>query len=220
MTEAQKITALNNLETIYDETIDVVLAHWHDAIYFYKPLADDRFFGPTTDGVGSGANAGTLDGYTAADISASSVSPGFIVMYADTGYSFPSGWAEYSAANGRFPVGAGATYAVKATGGTQMTDPLVSTHGTIASYSLSIYEMPPHTHTFTQYINATVVNKSMVAPLMNCYAIGDHFTHTGYAYDDLGGTAAGYAHGHNCTVQVNSINHTPPYMILKFMKKS
>jgi hypothetical protein len=220
MNESQKIAALNNLETQYDASIAAVIAHRHDSIYFTKSEANSRFFGASNDGVGSGANAGTLDGYTADAISSSSIAPGFIVMYAGTDYALPGGWEEYAAANGKFPVGAGATYAVKTVGGNQMTGSPLNPHGTISGFAMDLGTMPPHTHTFTQYYNPKVDNRAVGTPTMYCYVNASLLTHTGYAYDDVGGTAAGASHSHECTVSLNSIDHTPPNVILRFLKKS
>jgi hypothetical protein len=220
MDEPSKLAALQKLETQYDESIAAVLAHRHDSIYFTKSEADAKFFGPSTDGVGSGANAGTLDSHTADDISSSSISSGTIVMYVGAGYTLPTGWEEYTDANGKFPVGAGATYAVKSLGGSQMTEVPVNPHGFLGGHNMTISEMPVHTHTFTQFYNPDVNNRKLDPPGMACYRNGSVLTHTGYAYDAKGGTASGYSHSHACTVTVNSVDHTPPYMVLKFIKKS
>lgn len=58
---------------------------------------------------------------------------GAVVAFADAGTVCPDGWAPFEALQGRVIVGAGGDYPVGSTGGA-------------ATHSLSIGEMPPHTH--------------------------------------------------------------------------
>jgi hypothetical protein len=109
---------------------------------------------------------------------------------------------------------------VKETGGSQMTGAPENPHGFLDGHGMTLAEMPVHTHTFTQYYNPDTSTRKIDSPTMPCYRNGGAATHTGYAYDDKGGTASGYSHYHACTISVNSVDHTPPYMVVKFMKKT
>jgi hypothetical protein len=221
MTEGEKITALNNLECQYGAVIAAALAHRHDLVYYTKTSANARFFGAGNDGSGSGMDAGKLDGFTADAIVSASIPLGFILMYAGTGYTMPTGWAQYSAMNGKFPIGAGSTYALLATGGNQYTGTPASPYGTITGCPLSISEMPAHAHDFVEYQNTPLASyRKNDSNAHVCYIPGYELTHTDYAQDSAGVYAAGYSHIHGCTVSINSIDHTPPYRILQFMKRT
>jgi hypothetical protein len=220
LSEIQKLDFLNSLETQYDRSIEPVLIHRHDARYYTKTLADDRFFGSGHQGIGSGMNAGKLDGYTADAIVSTSIPTGLIVMYAGTGYTLPTGWDTYNNMDGRFLVGAGGTYAVKNSGGSQYmtaTDPL----GTIMPHGLADTEMPSHTHAFNEWQNSIIASyRKNDSNQHLCYAYGSEFTHTDNAKNSAGIYAASSGHSHDNNITINQIDHTPPYVILQYMKKT
>lgn len=220
LSEAQKVTFMNNLETAYDQTIDTVLAHRHDSIYYTKTVAATRFFGPSHKGAGSGMNAGKVDGYTADDIISSSIPSGFIVMYASTSYVLPGGWTEYTDINGKFPVGAGTTFPVKSTGGSSYSVNPETVSAVIGSHALDVSEMPTHNHIIMEWNNPDVHWRKNDSNQVVCYTPGSRVINTDYAQDGHGVYANGTAHSHNGTASINSIDHTPPYMILKYIKKT
>lgn len=219
LTEAQKVNFLNNLETTYDATIADVLNHIHDTEYYTKALADARFFGPSHQGTGSGMNAGTLDGYASSDIVSSSIPSGLIVMYAGTGYVLPDGWVGDNDIETRFPVGAGVTYALKQTGGNN-TSIAANAVAAFSGTALSEYQIPIHSHTFTEYYNGPTQYRKNDSNAHVCQAAGTQGTNTDNCKDANGNYGGNQPHSHDCSISVNSLDHTPPYVSIAFIKKS
>ncbi|MBI5409164.1 MAG: hypothetical protein HZA14_07350 [Nitrospirae bacterium] len=119
-----------------------------------------------------------------------SIPRGVIVMWSGSIASIPSGWALCDGANGtpdlrdRFIVGAGNSYSVSATGGEAM-------------HTLTIAEMPPHTHSY-RWWNAW-------------YFSGSSELAAKGSYDDnaqTGSTGGGQPH-----------NNLPPYYALAYIMK-
>jgi microcystin-dependent protein len=154
-------------------------------------------------------SADTLDGMDAAELAP----PGMIVMWSGSIGSIPDGWALCDGSNGtpdlrdRFIVGAGGSYTVGTTGGE-------------ATHTLTIAEIPSHSHTITadgahshvlrkgsgsiggQYppVDQTAGNWSTV---QNTDSAGSH-NHGG----ETGSTGSGAAH-----------ENRPPYYALAYIMK-
>lgn len=154
-TGANKATWMNNMETQYDEVVSYYTTTLHDASYYTQAEDGATFFAPAYDGAGSGFVAATLDGYSAADIIGSAVATGTITIWSGSQATIPAGWhlcdgragATYTPdLRNAFPVAAGGSYVLGATGGA----PTVSStyqSVTVATHALTAYEMPSHTHT-------------------------------------------------------------------------
>jgi microcystin-dependent protein len=151
-TGAQKATWLNNMETQYDEVVSYYTTTLHDSSYYTESEAAALFFAPTYDGAGSGFVAETLDGYTAAQIIGAQVPAGTVTIWANSQASIPAGWhlcdgrdGNTPDLRGKFPVGAGGSYVLGATGGSATVSSTASVV-TVATHALTQAEMPIHTH--------------------------------------------------------------------------
>lgn len=147
-------TWLNNLETQYDEVVTYYTTTYHDSSYYTETeCITIPFFNPYQDGTGTGFVAETLDGYTAASIIASAVAAGTVVIWGSSEASIPSGWhlcdgrdANTPDLRGKFPVAAGSSYVLGATGGAATVSSSASSV-TIANYALTVADLPSHSHT-------------------------------------------------------------------------
>lgn len=150
LTTAQKLSFLDNLETMYTQAVSYIDAITHSSSYFTDAECNARYFSAATDGTGSGLIAATLDGFTADEIIAGGTPSGNICWWSGSEASIPGGFVLCNGLNetpdlrNRFVVGAGSHYAVGATGGANT----VTTTGTvtIAGHSLTAAEIAKHTH--------------------------------------------------------------------------
>ncbi|AUV61756.1 tail protein [Pseudomonas phage Bjorn] len=151
------------------------------------------------------------------------VEPGLVVMWPYSVASIPAGW---KVCNGtgtlrdgravpnlvdRFPVGAGGTIGILATGGAA-----THTHTlTIAETALTIAQMPSHNHGFHTINTPTTELRP---------GIGGAEANTGtanqypYDYGRIQATGGGAAHGHAGSTATAS-NHLPPYIGMIFIIK-
>lgn len=150
-----------------------------------------------------------------------SVPAGGIIMY--TGSTAPTGWAFCDGTNGtpdltdRFIIGAGNTYSVDDTGGTtsKTTESSGShTHTiTVDDHTLTIDEIPSHTHSFNRYTGDGATGLGTGA--------SNNQTSDGVT-DSTGG---GEGHNHTASsASAGSHTHTisdikPPYYALAFIMK-
>jgi microcystin-dependent protein len=197
-TGANKATWMNNMETQYDEVVSYYTTTLHDTSYYTETECYSMpMYNPLTQGTGSGFVAATLDSYSAADIIASAVAAGTIVIWNDSVANIPTGWHLCDGRAGAtwtpnlrdsFPIAAGVSYVLGATGGAATVTSTASAV-TVATHVLTQYEMPSHTHGgITDYLDN-----------INGGAKG----YTGYPNTDVNTsvwtTAAGsdVAHGHS-----------------------
>lgn len=144
-------------EASYDELVESIHEHYEDAheavpseVETGASLLSGTTIGGNTawhagnDGTGSGLDADQLDG---SDSSAYAIPSGSIMIWSGSIASIPSGWVLCDGNNGtpnlqdRFVAGAGGTYAVDATGGSD-------------THTLTESELAAHTHTFSGAVNA------------------------------------------------------------------
>lgn len=149
--------ALDNLETIYDESYAYLASHDHDSDYYLKATMLSTFWHAGNDGPGSGLDADLLyhaDGNLhGADFYGLGVDEGLIIWYHGDPASPPSGWATCDGNNGtpdlrgKMPFGAGGTANPGLTGGSAT----FTATGTITvdAHVLTISEMAAHNHPFT-----------------------------------------------------------------------
>jgi len=158
MSEAQKLTALNNMETQYDEAITLFSAHVHTDRYYTEAQCNGGFFTPANDGAGSGLVCETLDGYTAQQIIDAGVPSKGVGWWYGTEESVPSGWAICNGYSGtrnlidRMLVGVGSAYSVGDQGGIASVTP-TSASLEIGTHALVVSELPSHTHDYTDWYN-------------------------------------------------------------------
>lgn len=214
-------TNMNNLETQYDEGYAGAIAHNHDDRYYTKTEMDNWFWYAGNDGSGSGCDADLL--YYAsgnkhyADFGAGGVSQYTIIMW--EGVSLPSGWVECNGSGGtpdlrnNFVIGAGGSYAVGASGGSNTWSQNYTI--TVAAHTLTEAELPSHTHTFTD--NSSPPNTGGGG--------GDAFSGMSVQTSSSGTTASagsGGSHGHTSSyaTQASTTENKPPCASLKYIMKS
>jgi microcystin-dependent protein len=152
--------AWNHLESQWAEAKADIDIHQHDSRYYLKATADVTFFSTSFY---TGFDADMVDGQHFADLLASVVPLGAIMIWSGTDANVPSGWhlcdgGTYGGKaspdlRDRFVIGAGDAYAVNATGGPAAWNGTITPTGTIAigNHALTTAELPAHDHTFTEY---------------------------------------------------------------------
>lgn len=149
---------------------------------------------------------------------------GIIVMWSGAVDKIPTGWALCDGTNGtpnlvnRFIVGAGSSYAVGATGGSDsvtLTTAQMPSHNHTASTSVTIQSGGAHTHTVSvpaESSNLSVNNFSTDAAVRGTEKVttssaGSH-KHTATASTTISSTGSGSAH-----------ENRPPYYALAYIMK-
>ncbi|MFA7087374.1 MAG: hypothetical protein WC145_11975 [Aliarcobacter sp.] len=205
------VSALNHMETQYDEFLTDYNAHLHDSRYYTESECGSRFFNSGNDGSGSGLDADTVDGYTAAQIEAEAVPRGTIAIWSGSQASIPAGWVLCNGVNStpdlrdKFVVGAGDSYAKGATGGYASRTPTGSV--TIATHTLTKAELPVHYHLYDDiYYNCSW--RGMGYSPITGEASSAHNRETS-------STGGGDPHGHSgSTIAFDSYDNRPPYYAL------
>jgi microcystin-dependent protein len=221
-TGANKTTWLNNLETQYDEVVSYYTTTLHDSQFYTEgEWYTVPFYNPGVDGSGSGFVAETLDGYSAATIMGSAVAAGTVVIWGSSLASIPSGWhlcdgrdANTPDLRGKFPVTAGSSYVLGATGGSATVSSSASVV-TIGTHNLTIAEMPSHSHTGiidyndTQAMGVYSYSMDNGAPVAN-------YPSTGNA-----GSGAGHTHSGSTIAagQGTTNNNLPSYRAYCYIVK-
>jgi hypothetical protein len=152
---------------------------------------------------------------------------GVVMMWSGATNAIPFGWALCNGTNGtpnltdRFIIGAGATYPVNGTGGGSAAGITLSTagahshSGATAPHTLTIAQMPAHTHTPTQaFLTAGGSGNSLHKA----------FNQVGSSTAVVGTTGGGGAHSHNISsdgAHTHTIGGTwlPPYYALCYIMK-
>jgi len=221
MTTAQKLTALDNLETLYTQAVSYIDAITHSSSYYTDAQAAARYFGSGNDGTGSGLIAATLDGYSAQQIIDAGSPTGVIAWWSGSEASIPSGWVLCNGLNStpdlrnRFIVGAGSHYSRADVGGANTVTSAATI--TIAGHALTAAETPLHTHgTITDnYPHATASNYGSIG--IGYYAARSTSNvdrHTGY-------TGSGSAHSHTASFAgTSNQDKRPPFYALCAIMKS
>lgn len=215
-----KVNGLNNLESMYSESINYIDAITHASSYYTDGQAAALFFTSATDGSGSGLIAKYLDGYTADQIIAAGSPSGVIAFWSGSEDSIPSGWFLCNGLNNtidlrnRFIVGAGSHYSKGDTGGANT----VTTTGsvTIAGHTLTAGELPKHTHgSITDYYaanNTGYCGAGSAAPLIVGNTAENRST---------GSIGSGDSHTHSASWDGTDDQDTrPPFYALCFIMKS
>ena len=219
MTTAQKLTALDNLETLYTQAGTYIDGITHSTSYYTDAQAAALFFTSATDGTGSGLVATTLDGYTADQIINSGTPSGSICWWSGSVASIPAGFYLCNGANGtpdlrdRFVVGAGSHYTKAETGGADT----VTTTGTvtIAAHTLTAAEIPKHTHgTITDYYPSQI-NSGVYVGAIHMTSTWTETTRT------TGSAGLGGSHTHSATwTGTSNQDKRPPFYALCYIMKS
>ena len=149
--------ALDNLETIYDESYSYLTTHDHDSDYYLKAAMLAAFWHAGNDGPSSGLDADLLyhaDGdLHGSEFYGLGVPEGLIIWYHGDPATPPSGWATCDGNNGtpdlrgKMPFGAGGTANPGLTGGSATFTATGAL--TIDAHVLTITEMAAHYHPFT-----------------------------------------------------------------------
>ncbi len=147
-------TAMNNLETQYEEACAYLAAHNHDDLYYTKTYMDSTFWSTANDGPGSGADADLLyvsgGNLHATSLQGMGIDAGIIILWYGSVGSIPAGWVLCDGNNatpdlrGKFIVGAGNTYNPGVSGGSATFS--ASGTLTIDAHILTVAEMASHRH--------------------------------------------------------------------------
>jgi len=223
LTTNQKLSFLDNLETMYTQSVSYIDAITHSSSYFTDAECNSRFFSSANDGTGSGLIAATLDGYTADQIIAAGSPSGVIAWWSGSEASIPVGWVLCNGLNStpdlrnRFVPGAGSHYAKGDTGGANT----VTTTGTvtIAGHALTAAEIPQHTH--------GTITDNFANGKTRAYAYPGGGSPTGCVQNNAnhdtatGNTGSGDAHSHTASwAGTANQDKRPPFYALCFIMRS
>jgi hypothetical protein len=221
MSTAVKLTALDNLETLYTQAVSYIDAITHATSYYTDAQAGARYFTAVTDGTGTGLIAATLDGYTVDEIIAAGTPSGNICLWSGSEASIPVGFYLCNGSNGtpdlrnRFVPGAGSHYTKAETGGANT----VTTTGTvtIAGHVLTAAEIAKHTH-------GTITDNYSTAPAStSLWTYGNTYPSAKVGSDvarNTGYTGDGGSHTHSASwTGTSDLNKRPPYYALCFIMK-
>jgi hypothetical protein len=219
-TGAQKAGWMNLLETQYDEMVTyLTVTTTHSERYYGEATCDAKYFGPTTDGTGSGFVAAMVDGITGDGLIAQMIPTGVIAVWYGAIVDIPSGWHICDGTGGtidlrnKFPMAAGTTYTQGTTGGASQVNSTGTV--TIATHAVTISELPSHTHSFTDYNETSVYGN--LRGVSTSYVNGAVTVHVSTS----GSTGGGNAHGHSgSTLDTGSAgNNMPPYKAYAYIQK-
>lgn len=152
------------------------------------------------------------------------VQPGMIVMWSGNLSSLPTGWLLCNGVGtitgglsvpdlrDKFIVGAGASLAVRAVGGTSTHTHSLSV--SITPTALDISQIPAHNHTFGQG------HPFVGAGGGGTYASGDDMTDTVITTPPTSTVGSGAPHTHAVSSSLGAaVNHLPPFMAVGFIIK-
>lgn len=219
MSTAQKLTALDNLESMYSQAVTYIDAITHSGEYYTDAQAAARYFTAANDGTGSGLVAATLDGLTAQQIIDAGAPSGAIAIWsgaeADIAALCP-GWVLCNGLNdtpdlrSRFVIGAGGAHEKGAYGGSA-TLSLTEKTITVAGQALTATHLPSHRHPYTDYYRT--------AGGYADYSAGSGMSGTDHAgYSTTAETSD--THTHSITFTGDDIDIMPKYWSLCFIMKS
>lgn len=221
-TGAQKAGWLNTCETQYTAIADYCDTTTHDTLFYTEAQADAKYYGPSTDGTGSGLVCEYWDGYTGDEILAAGVSPYTIFIWSGavgdipTGYHLCDGRDAYTPdLRDRFVVGAGGTYNLHASGGANTVASTASAV-TIGSHTLTTDEIPAHAHTgIVDYWNTDATGEGAGGLAAQENSAIDNSNVTGYT-----GGGGGHTHSGSTLSGLGTTNNNmPPYLALAFIIK-
>lgn len=213
--------AMNHLESQWTEIKADADAHLHEDRYYNKTLADVTFFSTSYY---TGFDADKLDNQHFTDLVANVMPIGAIMIWSGTDANVPTNWAicdgsVYGAyttpdLRDRFVPGAGSTYAVNATGGPATWDGTITPTGSVsvASHTMSLAELPPHTHGYTEYRNIS----------LNTYITATNPSSETYTYRNAENQneGGGGGHGHaGSTASFTAVDPRPKCYALYYIMK-
>lgn len=218
MTSAQKLTALTNLETMYNQLVDYTNLILHGASYYTFAECSAKYFNTSNDGDGSTLVAKYLDGYTAQNIIDLGIPQGSILIWKGSIESIPSGFALCDGNNGTpdlrsaAVVGAGSNYTKGSSGGDNTITCIGSI--TVAGYTLQIADIPSHCHPLVEY-GPTAGGRPATAS--GTYSFVNGVTS---ATTNTNSTGGGQAHNHNANFTGDEQEKMPPYKSVCFIMKT
>lgn len=203
MSEAQKLTALNTLETQYDEAISYIDAMMHDSSYYTETEMDSTFYrspshpsGRSDAGHGSGVDAAKVDGFTLAAIQGQALPPGCITFWTSSAASIPDGWELYAAAKDKFILAAGVSYEEGTESDLDYVYPALAAGFTSAGTALSGTQIPKHVHPYSDQTDGSAYNFGQSGS--NALSGFSTTTKTTTTVDTIANTTS-TAHTHPCT---------------------
>jgi hypothetical protein len=220
MTTQQKVDGLQNLETQAQKGEDYISQYLHDANYY--PIlgdpgvgANETFFRRPTHptlarsdtGHGCGIDAGSVDGYSLAELQALAIPSGAIALWAKSIAALPTArWLHCNGLNstpdfrGRLLVGSGGGYSPGSTGGSASVTPYCSAFDP-TPVALTTNQIPRHPHTFSD-IYGIVGNRASTGNVMTSTTDGS----VGKNTTGINGipNAAPSTHGHPGSTYTNT----------------
>jgi hypothetical protein len=205
MSEDQKLTALNALETQYDEGIAYIDAYMHDARYYTETEMDaanykgpDHPDGRSDTGHGCGVNAATVDGYSLAAIRAQALPPGCITFWTGSLGTIPSSWDLFDDGKGKFILAAGISYEVDDENNIDYVTPECIAGFTSDGTALSGTAIAKHVHTLTDKGGAEVSGFAATGATNACKDITAGAAESTTTVDNIANTTS-EEHTHDCT---------------------
>jgi hypothetical protein len=217
--DAISLAHLDNFETIYTEASSYLSSHNHDSSYYQKSQMEAAFAYSENDGSGSGIDADLLY-HASGNLHASSfaglgVPTGLVIMW--SGASVPDGWHLCDGNAGtidlrdKFVVGAGSAYNPGSTGGSLTFT--VSGSISIEGHSLTIGEIPSHSHIFTDHYASTNGGAAGGTAYRGSTTTSRYTGMTG------GDTAHGHSAGEGTAFTPGAVSALPYFYTLAFIQK-
>lgn len=207
MTEAQKLTALDAMETQYDEGIAYIDAMMHDSVYFTQAEMDATYYrgpshpsGRSDEGHGSGVDAASVDGYTLAAIQQQALPPGCITFWCGSQASIPTnhGWNLWTPGKGKFIMAAGLVYEEESENDIDYVYPETAGGFTSTGTAITGTQIANHVHVYPDRAGCGVYPYG-AATGAACSVI-TYANRTTTTVDNLA-NAASAAHTHECTLE-------------------
>lgn len=156
------------------------------------------------------------------DLSAHKVPKGTICLWSGSASTIPTGWAICNGSGGtvdlrnRFIVGAGSSYAVGDTGGSQSITPSGSVWVSVGNHVLSWDEMPNHNHRLSWQgaHGGSWYNGGGWLTTINSRDWANY-----NVYCDSAGSNWGHNHGASGGFTGNAFDNRPPFYALAFIQK-
>jgi len=218
MTTAQKLSALTNLECMYDELVDYTDAILHGELYYTFAECTAKYFTIANDGDGSTLVAKYLDGYTAQQIIDAGIPSGSICIWKGSIESIPSGFVLCDGNNSTPDlrstaiVGSGSNYSRGSNGGNNTITCIGNI--TVAGYALQITDIPAHYHALTEY-GPTAGGRPATAAGLYAFVGG---ISSGSA--NTNSTGGGQSHLHTASFSGDEQEKMPPYKAVCFIMKT